>query len=215
MKIDLPEDISEITLGQFLKYEELEARGLDAHNFNRRKIAMFTGISFKDTAFIKNNDYERILSQINKALSTYVEFKDRFTMHGIEFGFVPDLDKITLGEYADLTAYGADKENLHKLMAVLFRPIINKEGSRYSVMPYNGTEEYANMMLGMPLNCVNGALVFFYSLANELQTATQKYLSEELQREMMPPTSSLISGGIQRLRNWLRTTSLTFQKSNA
>lgn len=206
MKIDLPENISEITLGQFLKYEELEARGLDAHNFNRRKIAMFTGISFKDTAFIKNNDYERILNQINTALSTDVEFKDRFTMHGIEFGFVPDLDKITLGEYADLTAYRADKENLHKLMAVLFRPIINNNVDRYSIMAYNGTEEYANMMLGMPLNCVNGALVFFYNLANELQTATQRYLTEELLKEMKQPNTSRALGGIRLLRNWLTTT---------
>jgi hypothetical protein len=208
MKINLPENISEITLGQFLKYQELETRGLDAFNFNRRKLSLFTGIRFKDTPYIKSNDYDRILNQIDKALSTDVEFHDRFTIHNIEFGFIPDLDKITMAEYADLSSYGTNTEDLHRLMAVLFRPIVNREGNSYSIMGYNGTEEYSNMMLDMPLNCVNGALVFFYNLANELQKATQRYLTEELQREIQPPTISRISVGIQRLRNWLTTTSL-------
>ncbi|HTG54622.1 MAG TPA: hypothetical protein VL943_00040, partial [Niabella sp.] len=90
---------------------------------------------------------------------------------------------------------------------ILFRPIKESSGESYLIMPYDGSEQYAEMMKDMPLNCVNGALVFFYNLANELQKATEKFLTQELQREMQPPITSRISGGIQRLRDWLKTTS--------
>jgi len=208
MKITLPENIGEITLNQFLKYEELLERDLDSLNFNKRKISIFTGIPFNQVQHIKAVDAERILNQVDKALGTEAVFQNTFTMGDLEFGFIPDFDKITLDEYADLTTYGVDKSTLHNLMSVLFRPIINKNGERYEIMSYDGTEQYAEMMKEMPLNIVNGALVFFWNLANELQEATQRYLSEELVRDMKPKTTSRISDGIQRLRNWLKMTSL-------
>lgn len=205
MEIIIPENISEITLGQFIKYDELLQRNLDEQNFNRRKINLFTGIPFKDTAYLRKVDYDRLLYKIDTALNTDAEFKDRFTMHGMEFGFIPDFDKITIGEFADLTQHGQDAGSLHRLMAVLFRPIVKTIGQTYTIMPYNGTEAYADMMKDMPLNCVNGALVFFYHLASELQIATQRFLTEEILRANPRPNISRLSGGIRRSRNWLRT----------
>jgi len=209
MKITLPENISEITLGQFMRYEDLINRNLDDYNFNKRKVEIFAKIPFHYIDNVKQVDFERILNQIDVALSVDAEFKPRFIMHDIEFGFIPNLDKMTLAEYVDLTKHGVEKESLHNLMAVLFRPIINKEGDKYSVMTYEGTEEYADMMKDMPLNVVNGALVFFYNLANELQEATQRYLSEELRKDMQPKTTSKILDGIRQLKCWLK---ITFRK---
>lgn len=208
MEIVLPENISEITLRQFLKYEDLISRDLDIYNFNKRKINIFTGIPINQIDNIRGVDAERILQQIDIALNTEVEFQNRFTMHGIEFGFIPNLDKMTLGEYADLSKHGVEKESLHNLMAVLFRPIVNKSKDKYEIMSYNGSDQYCEMMKDMPLNIVNGALVFFWNLANELQEATQKYLNEELRKEMQQKTTLKNSGGILRLKNWLRMTYL-------
>lgn len=209
MKITIPENISEITLGQYIKYQELLERELDAVHFNRRKLALFTELTYKETERLRQSDYTKLLHKIDVALETEASFTNRFTMHGIEFGFMPNLDKMTIGEYADLTHYGMEPENLHRIMAVLFRPVIKKEGDKYSIMSYNGTEQYAEMMKDMPLHCANGALVFFWSLANELQKATQKYLTQELQKEMQRPTILKISVGIQQLKNWLK---MTFSK---
>lgn len=215
MEIILPENISEITLGQYIKHEELQQRELSALQFNRRKIALFTKLSYKETERMRQSDFDRTLKQIDTALNTEAEFNPLFMMHGVEFGFVPNLDKITIGEYADLTHYGVEPETLHRVMAVLFRPVVKKEKDTYSIMAYSGTEEYAEMMKDMPLNCVNGALVFFWSLASELQTATQKYLTQELLREMQPRTTSRILAGTQRLRNWLKTTYSKYLKSKS
>ena len=101
MKITLPENISEITLGQFMRYEDLINRNLDDYNFNKRKIEIFAKVPFHYIDNIKQIDFERILNQIDLALTVDAEFKDRFVMHDIEFGFIPNLDKMTLAEYAD------------------------------------------------------------------------------------------------------------------
>lgn len=205
-EITLPENISEVTLRQFLRLQDLEKQDFDVYTKLKRKISIFTGIPFNKMDRIKQIDFERINSQIDLALSKEVPFVNRFELNGIEYGFIPNLDKISLGEYVDLTNYGVSEETLPQLMSVLFRPIINKEGSNYEIMPYKGSEEFVEVIKDMPLNCVNGALVFFWNLANELQEATQKYLSEELQKEMRPYRTSRISAGFQQLKSWLTTT---------
>jgi len=213
INITIPENISDITLGQFLRYEELKKRDIDTYNFNKRVIEIFTRLPFNKIDKIKASDYTRIVNQIEAALMQDVKFEPRFEMQGIKFGFIPNLDKITLGEYSDLSQYGVDESTLHNLMAVLFRPVVKEIGSKYEIMQYKGTEEFAELMKDMPLNCVNGALVFFYSLANELQEATQRCLSQELQKEMKPKTTSRTLDGIRQLKGWLKTISLRYHKS--
>jgi len=212
MKVILPENIAEITLNQFLKLEDLNTRDLDINNYNKRKLSIFTNIPFNQIGNVRSEDAERLLTQIDKALATEVEFTPTFTMHEIEFGFIPNFDKITFDENRALMEYGVDKNTLHNLMAILFRPITKKEGDKYEIMGFNDSEQYAELMKDMPLNCVNGALVFFWSLANELQQATQKYLTEELVRGMKPKSTSRILDGIRHIKNWLKTTSLKSRK---
>ncbi len=177
MKVLLPENINDITLGQFQKYMKLAERVEDLSDleFNKRKIAIFTNLPQRKVKHISKKDYDSILEQIDTALNTDVEFKDRFTLKGVEFGFHPNLDEMTTGEYVDLSKYGEEVENLHYIMAILFRPITGKDAlGNYQIAGYIGTDGYKDLMKEMPLNIVNGSLVFFYNLAKELRISTQK-----------------------------------------
>ena len=102
---------------------------------------------------------------------------------GVEYGFHPDLDSITLGEYADLEHYiklGLE-EHLPEIMAVLYRPIKEKKNDIYIIDAYDGnirlrTEE----MKKMSAQQVQSALVFFYTLGKELSEILPLYLMEQL-----------------------------------
>lgn len=206
MKINIPESIQDITLHQFQLYNELlERTDLTEYEINKRKIHIFTGLEYKRIDLISNNDYNEIVTQIDLALNQTVEFQPTFFIKDVEFGFITNLDKITQGEFIDLSNYGADVKELHKTMAVLFRPIKNKDAfGNYEIINYQGTEQYSNIMKHMPLSIVNGALVFFSSLANELVNYTQKYMQVE-QTKVKAQVTTLKSGvGMQRLRNWLK-----------
>jgi hypothetical protein len=68
------------------------------------------------------------------------KLKKIIEIDGIEYGFHPDLDSITLGEYADIETFiknGMEK-NMPEVMAVLFRPIKEKKNDIYIIDAYDG-----------------------------------------------------------------------------
>ena len=181
MKITIPENINDITLSQYQKYTDLMKReDLALHELNTRKIQIFTGLKPDEVRNISISDYDEIVSLIDKALETEHEFQQTFFIKDVEFGFIPNLDKITAGEFIDIEKYQSNIEDLHKLMAVLFRPINKKDAfNNYEIQTYKGTEQFSEIMKLMPLSAVNGALVFFSSLSNELLSYIQKFTNQE------------------------------------
>lgn len=184
MIVKIPESIEDINLKQFQRYNDiLPMRGDNLNEFEKIKIEIFTNLSVEDINNMPFKDFRQVLDMIDTALSKTVEFKPIFQLEDVEFGFIPNLDKITLGEFRDLSNYGTDIKDMHRMMAVLFRPILEKDlVGNYSVIPYEGTDRYAKIMQYMPLSIVNGALVFFSSLANELLDYTQKFTEQEQPR---------------------------------
>jgi hypothetical protein len=205
MKVLIPENSKDITLLQYQKFTELQLReDLNPHEFNVRKIQIFTGLKPNEVKLISSADYADILSKIDIALNQECEFEAIVNIKGIEFGFIPNLDKITAGEFMDLNDNQNGVENLHKVMAVLFRPIKKKDTfGNYEIHPYLGTEENAEIMKLMPMNAVTGAMVFFSNLANELVSYTQKYFNQE-QPKVNPQITFKSGVGMQRLTQWLR-----------
>ena len=101
----------------------------------------------------------------------------------VEYGFHPDLDSITLGEYADIEQFiknGVDK-NLPELMSVLYRPIKLKKNDIYIIEPYDGDIRLrAEEMKQMSAEQVQSALVFFYNLGKVLSEILPSFLMEKL-----------------------------------
>ena len=194
MKIKLPETIKDITLGQFQEYtilsDKLTNEDISEVEFVKKKISLFSGIPYGDIKNVLTSDLESIAKQIDTALNQECAFESKFVLKGIEFGFVDNLNDIKpssqyglddekSGAYFDMTNYGSKTEALHQLMAILFRPIksVDKFGN-YKVKKYNGTAKYGELMKQMPLNIVNGCLVFFLNLSRELEIHILKSTAE-------------------------------------
>lgn len=200
MKITIPENITEITLAQYQEYYKLlERTDLSEHDVNFRKIKIFAGLNQSQVQMISSKDYAEIVSLIDLALAKEAEFKPTFFIGDVEFGFVPNLDEITSKEYIDITKYEGKIEELHRLMAILFRPIKKRDIlNNYSIVDYQGTENYANVMKQTPLSCVNGAMVFFSSLGNELANYTSRFSKMVQAREKSQMTTSQSGVGMQQ-----------------
>ena len=198
MKVIVPEHVGDITLNQYQRYIKLtEREDLNPFEFSKRKLEIFTKIPYHSLNNISQKDYEELLNDIDKALSTEVQFKDRFKMGGVEYCFIPNFDKITTGEFVDLSKYGTESETLHNLMAILFRPVKNEDAfNNYTIDDYHGTEKHAEQMKQTPINIVNGALLFFCSLAKELQKSTQRSMVQELKRAQKRQTTLKSGDGI-------------------
>jgi len=133
-------------------------------------------LALKDVALIMSKLAE-LQNKQNSSLKRIIEIE------GIEYGFHPDLDSITLGEYADIETFiknGIEK-HLPELMSVLFRPIKEKKNDIYIIDAYDGNIRLrAEEMKKMSAEQVQSALVFFYAFVTELSKTLQSCLTEVL-----------------------------------
>ena len=187
MKILLPTDISDITLKTYLKYnsltEKYNNKELTEQQYEYKVLELFSGIPYNKIDKVAHKDLILVLDKIAKALKTDVPFTQRFELGGVEYGFIPNLDEMSTGEYLDLNKYFANENDLPKLMAVLFRPIVKSTTfNDYEIKPYEGSSKYEKVMLKAPMNVVNGATGFFLNLSKELEIYILKYSKAEQQK---------------------------------
>ena len=179
MKIILPDDFSDIPLW---KYQKLMQLDVEDAKYNEKVFTLFTNI--KDTKNVQKKDFEDVLQHVKKACEQQGEFKRTFTIDGIDFGIIPNFDKITGGEYTDLINYSSNEKDgfnrdLNKLIAVLYRPIKIKDKLRnYRIEPYNGTAGHIEQINKLPMSIVFGCLGFFLSLSTELESHIQAFIVE-------------------------------------
>ena len=107
------------------------------------------------------------------------------TIDGVEYGMHPDLSEITLGEYADIETYvkmGLQK-HLPEIMAILFRPIVEKEGDVYTIEAYDGDIKIrAEKMKQMNAEQVQQVLVFFWTFVRLLLVILPLSLTNKKQK---------------------------------
>ena len=183
MKIELtiPTSLNDIKLAQYQKFLSIAKDNEDGEFLQQKMVQIFCGIDLKDVASIRYKDVFDINNNINNLFTKENRFIQRFKMGGVEFGFIPNLDEMSTGEYMDLDTYITDWDTMHNAMAVLYRPITNKLGNKYQIEEYKGSLTYADVMKHTPLDVVLGAMVFFYNLGNDLLKSTINYLEQNPQ----------------------------------
>lgn len=195
LELNIPTHLGEIKLAQYQRFLKIAESNEDSEFLHQKMVQYFCGVDLKDIANIKHKDVKEITSSIAKMFEVKHPFIPRFKMGGVEFGFIPNLDEMTQGEYMDLDTYITDWQEMHKAMAVLFRPIKNKVQDKYSIEDYNGSITYSEVMRHAPLDVVLGAVVFFYHLGNELLRSTLTYLEENPQMKDLMSKHNSENGG--------------------
>ena len=197
MKIQVPQDINDITVGEYIKFNEVNKEGTDEEFLIHKTINIFCGMDMKDVMNMDYKDAELVVSDIFTALSMTAKFSDRFTLDGIEYGFITSLEGLTLGEYIDLETYLKDQKDLHKAAAVMYRPITKKYSDLYEIEPYNSSLRNQELMKRAPIGTVSQAVVFFYNIVSELLKASKDYSHPQAKDLMITQqkVSSLLNTG--------------------
>tara|TARA_R110001583_G_scaffold12606_7_gene55734 strand:- start:2080 stop:2721 length:642 start_codon:yes stop_codon:yes gene_type:complete len=185
LTLNIPTTLKEITLEQYQQWLKV-ADGKEMSLFLQQKmIEIFCNTPLKSVLDIRANDVDEITNSIGSLFDNKTTFVDRFELNNKEFGFIYDLDKISLGEFVDLDKL-TEWDLMHKAMAVLYRPITFKKGNKYLIEDYESSSKYN--MKNMRLDIVFGALVFFWNLNKESTTLILKFLAShpaaEYQQEL-------------------------------
>ena len=175
---------SDVTLDKWLKLVEAE-KGSKTNE----ALETITALSDIPKQLVKElgiQDVAVIMSRIGELQQEQdSKLKRIIEIEGKEYGFHPDLDSITLGEYADIETFikNGIENSLPELCAVLYRPIVEKKNDIYIIEAYDGNISIrAEEMKKMSAEQVQSALVFFWNLGNELSKILPLYLMERLNK---------------------------------
>lgn len=192
LELRVPQQLSAIKLEQYQRYLAI-AKNVDEEDkqnefLNLKALEIFCGLSLKDSYNLPMNTFDGVLEKLSRCFQEKTDLVQRFKMTGsdgvtAEFGFMPNLDKMTFGEYIDLESYISDWDNMHKAMAVMYRPIIGGKKELYQIEPYEGSDRWSEVMKDAPVNVALGAMVFFYRLGTKLSRYTMNSLLEQEKTE--------------------------------
>ena len=178
---------SEVTLKKWLELISFQEGGKSIEALNT--IQALSNIPKKLVTELSINDVAAIMSRIGHLQEKQdTNLKKIIILEGKEYGFHPDLSRITLGEYADIETFiklGLEK-HLPEMMSILYRPVVNKKNKVYTIKKYDGDIDIrTELMKKMKAEDVQSSLVFFWSFVKELFLILPSYLMLEVGKTKM------------------------------
>jgi hypothetical protein len=180
-QVKAPQSLSEITLGQYQSYLR-QAKHLTGDDLEQLNVSVFCGLNIESVRYIRQNDIKAISDDINTLFAMDSKLYPVVKLDNKEFGFINDMENMSFGEYIDLDKYINEWDDMHKALAVMYRPVTKRKKERYLIEDYHGSSQYAEDMKELPLEVALGSMVFFYNLGNELLRHSLTYSVQEITR---------------------------------
>lgn len=176
LQIEVPNEWADITIEQYQEFNKNLNSNLSKKKKLMKSVSILCNVDEKVVSKLKTRDLQEIAVEINKLekVKPYnIELQKQFKYKGFEYGLIPNLSEMTTGEFIDLETWCEDDkstENLHKIMSIMYRPIIEKPNvaGQYKIETYDPDIEKENVMLDLPMNIALGCLNFFFHLGAQL-----------------------------------------------
>ena len=194
IQIEVPKDWSAVTLKQYLNLKN----DMEAYKDEPDAITacMFQHLCNFPIEYIDSLDvdvHNKISNDLSKLLDNVQLPLQRFiTIDGVEYGFEPNLSKMSYGAYVDIAKYEelTIDSKWAEIMSILYRPITKRFGNTYDIKKYeaviNGTP-----FLNVTMDIHFGTLFFFISLSKDLQSSILKSLTQT-STEISPSIKSIL-----------------------
>ena len=207
MKIDItvPNNLNEITLRQYKHFLKIQKSVDDVNFLNAKIIEIFCKVDLQHVMRLKVTDTELIVNTLTEMFEQKPRLVRHFKLNNKSYGFHPQLDDLTLGEYIDLDTFIGDWENIEKAMAVLYRPVVNKLKDKYIIEDYKVGKDQE--ILDMPMDAVLSSIFFLWNLGIDLSKAMMNYLDKEQTEALTQYLTSQPNGdGITQFTDLLKET---------
>lgn len=174
----------------------------------------FCTLDFETIRGLSLESYNLIKEKLNQFENPEKLELQRFVKIGdVEYGFEPNLSKMSYGAYVDISQYEelAIDKNWGKIMNILYRPVEKKQGELYTIEPYTGKDDWEKW-LGVGMDVHFGGLFFFINLYQDL---LKGILNSSIVTEQQPNTNlTLLKSGrailqsihsqMETLKRWKR-----------
>jgi hypothetical protein len=218
MKLIIPTDLSEIKLSQFKRYQKVLAENPDDEVFVCiNMIAIFCNIEIADVMKIPSIDFAETIKEIAMVLDQEPKLTTMFKMNGVNYGFIPNLEKISIGEHATIdSCFGNDDLN-ELMLSTMYRKVTKriiissylfgfmskilgrkkkKANQFYDIEAYTGDETLADNFKDTPMHIVRGSMLFFWDLSNALLNNTLSSIPKKAKAQGTNLEEVLMSDGV-------------------
>ncbi|QDP48734.1 MAG: hypothetical protein Tp1138SUR256061_26 [Prokaryotic dsDNA virus sp.] len=177
IKVNIPQSLDDVTLRDYKHFLKIQENNEDGRFVKAKMLEIFCKIGLKEVYRMKYKDSEEVLSILEKTFNDKPSLVRKFKLGKTQYGFHPQLDDLTFGEYIDLDTYIGDWDNIEKAMNVLYRPIITSIGEKYAIDEYN--TENDKYLLDMPMSAVTSSIFFLMKLGADLSNHILKSLEKD------------------------------------
>lgn len=192
IEIIVPETWSDVSLKTYQKYNSRISNLEDEDEIVLGSISALCNIPIDIIKRLKVKDIKTLYKRLSKLISVPVnkEVFDKIEIKGVKYGFHPNLDELTMGEFVDLEEQTKDGvDGFHNVLAILYRPITEEKGNKYNIEPYNESHiKNASLFQELSIDVVNGVMVFFYRLGNKFIKSSNRYLNQNLTKYLQEAT---------------------------
>jgi hypothetical protein len=189
IELTIPTDWNDITIGMYQDFVRINKKKFDSDEERTAElICALCKVEQNKLERFKYKDLKYIVKKISKLMDSEIDDKTlvkKLDFKGSKLGLIPNFSSITLGEFVDIEDYCKDAyNNLHKLMSVMYRPIVKEKGERYKIEEYSPDEFKAEEYLDFPIVASMSSLSFFFHLGKQLKLALLKYSSREVEKKI-------------------------------
>lgn len=180
-KYTLNPEYSAYTVGQYIDYCKNSGSMLN-------QVCAITGMPKDEAIKLTPAQLKQVVTFFESVMeSKESEFKCFWEHNGIKYGFIPNIESVTFGEWLDLnSAIQTHPTTMDKMLAILYRPVTMEFMGKYKIEDYSSDNHLSNrdIMRSMPLHIANGCMLFFSTIRSELWTTFQEYLEKQTNQNL-------------------------------
>lgn len=196
---DIP---TEMTVSQ---YQTIQTQRLFLDNSDPAKLlAAYIGAPLSEIKNAKKDQVKFLEAFVFERLTKDVTKDAIFTFdyEGITYGFENDWKKLAWGAWQDLEFLSSENitDNIHRILSVLYRPVISMNGTKYKIEPYNADtiEERAQLFKNIPIKIWFGAAQLFFFISSKYIDNIKNTMESQMK------VYRLMEKGTRVLPKWLQ-----------
>lgn len=194
LELNVPETLDDVTIRQVAQYMASDLN--DEKRATETALYIFCGVPPEIQKKISKKTLDWVRLMIANMLNERPTVRTKFEHNGIKYGLVTSLEEITAGEYIDVEQYISDWSNIHKAVAVMYRPIVKEYKGFYEIEPYEGSHKYAKALQDAPASIAVGLLLFFWTIGTQLTDAILGSLNKEAMDAGLTEAVNLAQSGV-------------------
>ena len=186
VKITIPETLADIPVEKYKKFIAMA----NEENGDEQALYHFCGLTPDQQQRMKVADKNSLSSKLGKVLNEQPKLVQTFKHNGVNYGFHPKLEDISMGEYVDLDELLKEPyQNAEKVLGILYRPITDTKFGKYLVENYDPDKHTGEGFNVLGTDILLGCMLFFYRL--EIGLLVTFLRSSQKEEEMNQPLTDL------------------------